>query len=385
MAVPARKEIRARASPADYREGSKSLARRIESELSELVSLFRREVRGALPKAAGLPKLQLELGGEASLFEQVSEAVRREASESRAIRPGRIYCYLCASTECAHAGAPRPQSVFSGFSPTGQPLWSDFAQLLVDRKQEDVERLFGDPPSPVACVILGRELKSRMLHGFGKASKSYDVLCQLCAGYFPAARPGQPPFAVTLQAVESREENGATRLAFNRIGLEAAAFFEENSGHWFVRACRTARERLARLETKLASPTAPSSGDRRSEILRQVPGIFHDLRRVVEQAGRQDVRRTRHAMLRREEHRPTPSALRDAASAADEAIFVDEANETLVVLGKNNRVHVFAPDGRLVTSLSLPKSSLSRRIERERWRPATGEERSRLRDGLLRG
>lgn len=309
---------------------------------------------------------------------------RREASENRAFRAGRLFCYLCASTDCPHAEAPRPQSVFSGFSPTGQPLWSDFAQLLIDRREQDVERLFEDPPAPVACVVLGRELKSRMLHGFGKASKCYDVLCQLCAGYFPAGRPGEPPFAVTIQAVESREENGRTRLRFNRIGSVAAAFFEENGRHWFVGACRSARERLAHLEASLEARGAELPGLARNEILRQVPGIFHDLRRSVERAGRQDVRRTRHAVLRREERRPTSSALRDAAGAPNEAIFVDEVNETLVVLGKNNRAHVFSPDGRLVTSLSIPKSSLSRRIERERWRPAEGEEISRLRGALMR-
>ena len=48
-------------------------------------------------------------------------------------------------------------------------------------------------------------------------------------------------------------------------------------------------------------------------------------------------------------------------------------------LGRRNRVHVFAPDGRLVTSLSMEAAAVRKRVRQERWRSATPEEFKELR------
>ena len=52
--------------------------------------------------------------------------------------------------------------------------------------------------------------------------------------------------------------------------------------------------------------------------------------------------------------------------------------------GKRGRVHVFAPDGRHVTSLSLEPDAVDRRVRRGRWRPASDEERADFRRSLDR-
>jgi hypothetical protein len=118
--------------------------------------------------------------------------------------------------------------------------------------------------------------------------------------------------------------------------------------------------------------------------MREIPGILHDLRRATERAGRQGERRTRHAADRRRDNRPTHAALRDAWDASDAALLADESRGTLIVLGPNGRAHAFTPQGRLVTSLTLDRESLDRRLQRERWRRATREEIRGLREALPR-
>jgi hypothetical protein len=226
---------------------------------------------------------------------------------------------------------------------------------------------------------MGRGLKHRLLHPFGKASKRYDLLGQLVAGYFGGG--DSPLCAVTVQAVETRGRDGRAHLALNRIGPAAALYFDERPEHWFCGALTAARAKLARIEEELAGP---SDRERRSDRMRRIPGILHDLRRAIERAGRQSERRTRHAAERRKENRPTHAALRDAWSAPDASLLADDSRGTLIVLGPNGRAHAFTPGGRLVTSLILDRDSLDRRIQRERWRQASREEIRMLREALPR-
>ncbi|MBU4461088.1 MAG: hypothetical protein KJ579_11005, partial [Verrucomicrobia bacterium] len=56
-------------------------------------------------------------------------------------RDGAVYCFKCGATGCAHAAPPSPLSVFAGFDPMGLPEWRDFAQTLIERKDERVGQL----------------------------------------------------------------------------------------------------------------------------------------------------------------------------------------------------------------------------------------------------
>jgi len=315
-----------------------------------------------------------------ALLTQISRALQKRSSRADAVLPGRVFCYRCERPDCEHGSPPRPQSVFGGYSPTGQPQWIDFAQALLDARHPQVESLYGDSAAPLALVQSGRDLKARLLHPFGKSSKTYDILGQVVAGHFRSPAPAGSLCAVTVQAIESRYPDGATRLTLNRIGNGAAEFFDAHPEHGFVLAMQAARMRLDTIEDELrvggASPT------RRSELMRKVPGILHDLRRVVERAGRQSGRRTRHAAERRLENRPTHAALRDVRDAPDRDVFTDESRGTLIVLGPRGRAHAFTPEGKHVTSLVLDREALSRRIARRRWRPAAAEEIALLRAAL---
>jgi hypothetical protein len=364
------------------------LARQIESDLADLANRIHEEMFGAGVAAPERFPVRLDLSLSAcgnpraegsSLAEQVARDVRVAGSLGEPFHSGHVYCYRCESPDCEHSLPPRPQSVSAGYGPTGQPQWSDLGQVLVEARHERVEQLFGPASSSLALVQLGRGLKHRLLRPFGKASKRYDLLGQLVAGYFGGG--DLPLCAMTVQVVETRGREGRTRLALNRIGPAAARFFEGQPEHWFPAALAAARGKLLRIEEDLA---CPGQEDRRSDRMRQVPGILHDLRRAVERAGRQSERRTLHAAQRRKDNRPTHAALRDAWGASDASLFADESRGTLIVLGPNGRAHAFTPQGRHVTSLTLDRESLDRRVQRERWRPASVEEIRALREALPR-
>lgn len=364
-------------------------ALRLEADLADLARRVHRRMFGAdaefpasltVPVEISIPPAPAgDAAASPALLAQISRTLQQKFARTDVVVPGRVFCYRCERSDCEHASPPRPLSAFSGYSPTGQPQWTDFAQVLLDAKHEHVEELFADSPAAIGLVQSGRDLKSRLLHPFGKSSKTYDVLGQLVAGHFRAA-PSSSLCAVTVQAVESRYPDGATRLTLNRIGNEAANFFDAHPEHGFVLGMQAARMRLDQIEDDLRQ--AGASPGRRSELMRKVPGILHDLRRVVERAGRQSERRTRHAAERRLENRPTHAALRDAWRAPDADLLADETRGTLIVLGPHGRAHAFTPEGKHVTSLILDREALSRRIARRRWRPATPEEIRGLRTAL---
>ncbi len=363
-----------------------ALARRIEADLSELAKRIHAGMFGAGVPPPDKTPLRLELSlpanerqGASPLVEQVERDVRESGSRGRPFHSGHVYCYRCERPDCEHSLPPRPQSVSAGYGPTGQPQWSDLSQVLLEARHDRVEELFGRGPSPLALVQMGRGLKHRLLHPFGKASKRYDLLGQLVAGYFGGGE--SPGCAVTVQAVETRGSDGKTRLALNRVGPAARLYFDEQPEHWFPGALAAARAKLARIEEDLASA---GDHDRRSERMRRIPGILHDLRRAIERAGRQGERRTRHAADRRRDNRPTHAALKDAWGAPDASLLADDSRGTLIVLGPNGRAHAFTLQGKLVTSLTLDRDSLDRRIHRERWRHATREEIRVLREALPR-
>jgi hypothetical protein len=385
--VPASKPAKARIRIVKRGRGSLSAeARRIEGEIADLARRLHRKTFGDAPFPEKL-RVPFELtfppvppddaSASPPLLAGLADAFRRIGTHVDAVAAGRVFCYRCDRAACDHAAPPRPQSVFAGFSPTGEPRWSDLAQALLDARHERVDELFSSPV-PLGLVQPGRELKARLLHPFGKSSKTYDVLGQLVAGHFGGGEG--PVSALTVQAVESRSPDGGTRLTLNRIGPEASAWLDAHPEHGFAQALQAARGRIAQIEDGLALGAVTPA--RRSELMRKIPGILQDLRRVLERSGRQSERRTKHAVERRRENRPTHAAIQDAWAAADVDLLADETRGTMIVLGPRGRAHAFTPEGRHVTSLILDREALSRRLARKRWRPATRAEIEALRTAL---
>ncbi len=110
----------------------------------------------------------------------------------------------------------------------------------------------------------------------------------------------------------------------------------------------------------------------------RVTRILKELARILERIVRKTERRTAHAEERRVSNRPTSKAWEDSATASDENILWDNHRHTVVVVGPRNRVHVFSPEGRHVTSLMMEGEAIKSRLRRRRWRPLTGDPLERI-------
>jgi len=95
---------------------------------------------------------------------------------------------------------------------------------------------------------------------------------------------------------------------------------------------------------------------------------------VIEKKGRQGARRTQHAHDRGDERRPIHSAMNDISEARDDCFFLDRPRDSIVVVGKRGRTHVFSPEGKHVTTLQLSQEKLDRRVQRNRYAPLTTDE-----------
>ncbi len=364
-------------------------ARAAENVLREVSRAVHRALGGRgkpLPKTIELSlHLQPEAGDGTEIFDQIAGAIREHAAGLEGFRRGRIYCYWCGRSDCEHAFPPRPTAVFSGYSSTGIPLWHDFVQTLIDAGDERVDRLFARPRRPIALVQSGRELKRELLHAFGRSSKTYDVLGQVVAGYFNAGRRYEPgreheqDYAVTLQIVESRTRRGRFRLDINVVRTlpdPAADGPGADRDPALAAALRYAEGRVKEIERKVLEA---SGSEARTRILGEIPKILRRTAAILDRTDRQSRRRTRHRDERGESRAQVHKAHEDLLAARPGEIFYDEYRRTLIVLGDRHRVHAFAPDGRHVTTFTMQRESIDRRLRTRRWRPALGEEIRRLR------
>jgi hypothetical protein len=304
-----------------------------------------------------------------------------------AFRPGHAFCHRCAGSTCEHTAPPSCRHVFGGYAPTGVPRWEDFAQLCLDRKHPDVDRLYHHPPALLTLVHGGRELQRDILDAFHDGA--YELAGQVSAGFFPVrarAEEGRGVLALTAQAAVSRPRRGRWRVGLNLLGRTPAgegldSLWERHEELPWRRSVRWAQTALQSLESRLQRR---GGRDLPPEHLQQrIEGIMRGLARRLERDTRSRARRTRHAEERHSSgERPTRKAIDDVRDAADESFMVDERSGAVVVLGQRGRTHFFTAAGRLVSSVRYSKDAVARKIKLERWRGATREERDALRERL---
>ena len=328
---------------------------------------------------------------EPPLLEQLEPQLADARAVANAFRTGHVHCFRCASSDCAHSRPPSEQMVFAGYSSTGVPEWKSLTQVLLDAKDENVDRLYAHPPRAVTRVQTGKDLKTRQLASFGKASRTYAILGQVVSGYYflrPRDGARKLPVAVTFQVVEARDADAGTVLRLNCIpaGLsleewedavlsERLAFLRDARAH----AAGTI-ETMERQVRAARRENADAAGLR--AIYRRVPRVLDALGRDLNRGGRRRARRTRHAEDRREA-RPVHKAIDDARAAAPRAVLYDLKRETWIVCGRAGRTHAFAADGRHVTSFVLPAGGTEFRVRTGRWRRTSEEEARTFLSALL--
>ena len=321
------------------------------------------------------------------LLEQVLPQLQQAHAQVGVFQAGRVFCFKCERGDCPHASPPTPLSVFAGYDPMGMAEWMELAQALVDARDPQVDLLFARTPGIAARMQYGRELRARQLALFGKSSASYGVLAQVIAGYVEPASAGMPDrMALTVQAVETRMPSGPeVRMNVLAGGMDEAGmriWLAEPGTLWIARALGRARSAMERVND-LIRHGADASARRRT--LGRIPLIMGDLVESLRRGRRQELRRTRHAEVRRvRDRRPVHKALDDLAAAAPNMCFKDERGDTLAVCGPHGRVHVYAPDGRHVTSFTLPSGGMEQRIQSQRWIPADPAAIAALREAVHR-
>jgi hypothetical protein len=358
------------------------LGRLVRERLSRKVGAHL--VEGALDKI--VLRLPLVLRGEGAgaeafsrgLIEEIDALLDEAIQHAASFRPGQAFCHRCGHGPCEHAVAPSNRHVFAGYTPTGAPRWEDFAQLCLDRRHPEVDRLYADPPAFVSVVSTGAELNATLLDAF-RGRTGYELRGQVAAGFFPVRTregEGRGILAVTFQVGLSRGTHGGARWGLNILGRTPQGepldlLWERHDQIPWQSAVRWAQAALSTLERRRRA--APE------EIERRLDGILRGFERRLVHERRAAGRRTRHA----EEHhtrgsRPTRKAVDDALAARPDEVLVDERHGTLVVAGDRGRMHFYTPDGKLVSSVRYSRDAIERKRKLGIWREASPAESAAL-------
>lgn len=382
-------EISKEAPPAEPPAAGPNRSARRENAACDALRTFLRDLHGyrfgSVPPRAEEAELVLRLkvrpredwhlSFAPGLGEQMAAQLDNWQAGRNVYREGSVYCFRCDTSECAHARPASPLEVFKEYAPNGTPQWHELAQALLAAGDERVDRLYQDHGGVIARYQAGRQLRGRQLSSFGRSSKTYAILGQVVAGFFPfepsAGTPGAKPgrLAVTFQVVEGRGPRGELMVRLNAItGADPAQLREQlaSGGHPVLeRAWKTAAEAIARIEQVARNAAASET---MIEALRRVPGVLRRLAESLERGGRQESRRTFHVEQRRREQRPVHKALDDLHEVDAGRVFEDEKAATTVVCGPQCRAHVFNRDGRHVTSFSIRPQAIDFRLRTRRWR-----------------
>lgn len=369
------------------------------------------ELTVTLPTSAAAARAGLgELAGEAgaALDRAVSGLVTHQAT----FVPGAVYCLRCNSAGCEHAAPPGPRQVFAGYGKTGVPRFLDFGQLLLERGDPRVDRLYGNTPALLAHTHVGRDLTADLLDAYRDDEAGYLLHGQVAAGWYrvPDAAGRPAVVALTFQLVSTRPPGNPRRFGLNVLGTgpegEPLEHLFDRLGElpWspHVRWAQEALESIERTAAKAGGGRGKRKGTGKKggkdasgkeervgrtgvpkSVEKRLTGVLNGLSRRLEKGRRAKERKTRHARERHaQSDRPTEMALADLARAGKEDIMVDRRQETLVVLGDKGRAHVFNPGGKLVTSIRYAPESIERRRKQDRWRPASPDEISTLRGNV---
>lgn len=410
----------------------------IETVIESLAALVRerlfRHPQGHLafegrPGGAGKDHLELSLripvaASEAAIGDAVAaaEAVLGEEieallAERALLRPGRILCLRCRTSECEHAAPRSCREIFAGYAATGLPRFVDYGQWLLERGHPRLDEIYRPPrpggrrgprrsaeddaaqPTPglVTEVISGRELAEELLPAY--RDRSYHVHGGVTAGYFQVPQPpvGTTALALTFvvlsteRQVEKRQRQREKRRRGRRLALQVlgvgpegeplASLYERLPNVPWQSVTAWGRQVLQTIEkSQTSKKSTPAS------LSGRIEGLLKSMGRRLEQDRRARDRRTGHAEKRhRQGDRPTRMARSDLARGEEGSFFVDERRSTVVVLGERGRAHVWSAEGKLVTSIRYSTESIEKKLRQEVWRKATAEEVADLRRQVTDG
>ena len=343
------------------------------------------------------PESDWALSFSPDLAEQLMHQFEDAEAGSDQFVDGAVFNFHAESNDHPLCRPPSTTEVFAGYNSLGQPQWKELAQVLIDHKDERVDRLYAKG-GPVVCLIQrGKELKQELLTSFGKSSKTFSLLGQVVAGYvrIPAGIPLPPGTpnraAITFQIVETRGRGGDFRVALNTVvgGLtpdQRAELLASSELSGVYRAREVAQRSLKEISRDAAAARAQRDMKRFHEVMRRVGRVERALAASLERDRRQNNRRTKHADQRRKDPaRAAHKAQEDARAASDDQWFLDQRHKTLVVCTDKGRAHAFSPEGKHVTSFRLNAEGVAFRVRTDRFTPAEQNALTALRAAMGAG
>lgn len=278
---------------------------------------------------------------------------------SQTVNEGRLYCFKCLSDDCRHSLAGSLKEVFTGYSATGVPQFSDFHQALINAGRDDIDLLFDEKPAYLTMFSSGRELHRQQLNAFGGSSSFYRIMGQLSAGYFLHRNER---FALDIRVIRFIDRGRKKYRLDTGSGIRIHPRFREIlQSQQFSFVARAVSNAATEIEQIHLQP---------DRLHKQAVGrILQQLKNEIDRNYRRKNRRTRHARERAEENRPVSEARADIRKATPESVFRDNRTNSIIVNGGRNRVHVLSEKGSHVTSLFLNRSEIEKRIRKKRWLP----------------
>lgn len=372
---------------------SESEKRRVDHRSEQIQNALRGLVRDFCLQEFGLRELPEDLHLELSfilkkgrfellsadpeLDRQLREQIAPVLASSDGFSSGRVYCFRCESAVCEHGLPETAEAVFSGFDAMGSPTWLELGPFLLEQGVDEVASLYQPDPKVLVAYQKGKDLKAKQLASFGKASKTYNLLAQVCCGYFYFSNGDR--FALTFQAVETRVRHRPRTIHLNTVfalseDCDIGGYLLDHLD-WVRQAAKRTEEGLKKLEKELQfAPKSAGSGNT-NRILGRVPELMRRLMSDLQRGREKDRRKTRHARERKAIKRPVDKAPADLAAVRPDRLFWDNKTKAVVLLAERGRCHIYNAEAHHITSFTISAESALGRIRKKRWSPLEEEQR----------
>lgn len=309
------------------------------------------------------------------LVKRLREDLEKRVMDAGLVVPGRVWNFATESFDSDWSKPEDPRHVLVGFGLEGRPRWADLVTLAIERKHDSVEQLLAGREGAVAFVERGDAVTEGVKPAFDPEAIPFRIVGQLVCGLFESSEAGRR-VALTIQVLASNREGEAERLICHAVSAVDLADLPDPSVRKILKNFDGRLAELAKqLEGKRAAGETP-------DVSEAVLPLLRELSRRLSHDAKNRSRKTDHARDRGDEGRPTAQAFPEARSARDHHLYMDNEEQTIVVVGKKGRIHVFSPDGRHVTSVVMPPANVRQRVKSGRWRLAEAGERGSFREAL---
>ncbi len=319
----------------------------------------------------------LKAGAEA-LVAKLRADLEKRVMDAGLVVPGRVWNFASESFDSPWSRPEDPRHVLVGYGLEGRPRWADLVTLAIERKHEAVEQLLSGREGAVSFAERGDSITDGVKPAFDPTTLPLRLVGQLVCGLFESNEKGRR-VALTVQVLATKTENNGERLLCHPVSAVDLADLPDPSIRKILQNFEVQLDELAKqLEGRRAGGETPDVDEELQPLLRE-------LARRLSQDAKNRTRKTEHARDRSDEGRPTTMAFPEARSAREQHVYMDNEEQTIVVVGKKGRIHVFSPDGRHVTSVVMPPPNVRQRVKSGRWRLAEPHERASFRQALGNG